>query len=770
MAITTIEARCNARPTRLAFVLPNPDRELLLKVIARATTLWGGLFNPIIILDDASRKTSGVHYTMLPQEPYLQRQVEILTAFDPDVLINYSNAPLPPELTPWTHRTFPADELDWQQPFNQGIRSHFVDVFPILGELWDKEFKSTANPRFKIKFMDKAESKKSLFLSARFGLYSNDDRYEFLRRNFNAELLVYDAAFRSSRWPADFHTLLSFTTMYCRPNRRHIRTHAFFLLNPADPFDVIEYWNLRASGTYLFPLTLQDYQECTHAIGDFGAVAAYPINDSITNHPVIMKAPSITDEEQQAVTTWIGSLGTVKDLSMMGWVPHYRKAPYGVVSDLDISPVRSFEARVTAVLNDGYGTIQGPKPTFLTSRNNFEHWSLDLSFLTYSDPTTCFTLPWLNSGCDELVNRTIGSSRGIDASHVSQSGIVTRQDGEDGDLHVGPITAIDVVSAFLEGKECEYLRTSSPGLALQRIIEMLDGFHKCEVFQNPAIRDLLEELATGKHRLGTEVRGAVKKSLKDYKIYTRPATQKEIAQRAEELLSRAIEANVFRVGLQFQCSRCKRHHWYSITEFNQEYNCKSCFSREVTPRLDTTDWYYASDGLFRSTNKLDGNMTILLTLEFFNALLSYDMSYAPSFEYKLNGEQHEMDFGVISSKMLGSGVETIFGESKSGAALKDEERKKLQTFGEKTGSYLCFCTLADDFTDTDKDFFRQLYDAGVKVIMLPRFFLEMERAEIARHHSKNDPGRSKTVPDWLMRHTIIRTLGDAFAKKHHIWI
>ena len=44
MGTTTIEARCNARPTRLAFILPRPDRDLMMNVIARATTLWGGLF------------------------------------------------------------------------------------------------------------------------------------------------------------------------------------------------------------------------------------------------------------------------------------------------------------------------------------------------------------------------------------------------------------------------------------------------------------------------------------------------------------------------------------------------------------------------------------------------------------------------------------------------------------------------------------------------------------------------------------------------------
>ena len=98
MATTTIEARCNARPTRLAFILPHPDRALLFTVITRATSLWGGLFDPIIILDDSTRKTAGVHHTTFPPDPYLTVQRDLLKAFDPDLLINYSANPLPPEL------------------------------------------------------------------------------------------------------------------------------------------------------------------------------------------------------------------------------------------------------------------------------------------------------------------------------------------------------------------------------------------------------------------------------------------------------------------------------------------------------------------------------------------------------------------------------------------------------------------------------------------------------------------------------------------------
>lgn len=186
---------------------------------------------------------------------------------------------------------------------------------------------------------------------------------------------------------------------------------------------------------------------------------------------------------------------------------------------------------------------------------------MDISFSTFLRANTCYTLPWLNSGCDSLVSSKIGSSMDMDASRVSREGIVTRHDGDSGDVRIAPITAVDAVGAFLQGKEIEYLRTSTPGLAHMRIIEMLDGFYKCEVFQNSAIRELLEELATGQHRLGKEVRGAVKKSLKNYKRYHQPANPQQVSERAESLISRAIEATVFRVGVEFQCSRCKRYHW-----------------------------------------------------------------------------------------------------------------------------------------------------------------------------------------------------------------
>ena len=171
MATTTLEARCNARPTSLfAFILPEPGSGDAVLGDGVPTRTWGGIFNPIVILDDAMRQARGVHYTTLPPDhPYLESQSNLLMAFDPDLLINYGTDNLPPALHKFQHRTFAADRLDWN-PWGQGdrIQSYFVDIWPILDDLWDKEFKGISNPRLKIKFLEKTRAESSLIARGSF--------------------------------------------------------------------------------------------------------------------------------------------------------------------------------------------------------------------------------------------------------------------------------------------------------------------------------------------------------------------------------------------------------------------------------------------------------------------------------------------------------------------------------------------------------------------------------------------------------------------------
>ena len=769
MATTTIEARCNARPTRLAFVLPTPDRATLLKIIERATSLWGGRFNPILILDGAQQKVEGRHYSLLPRPPYVKQLVDVLRGFDPDLLISYGGAVLPEELKPWEHRTFPADNLEWN-PVGRGARSFFVDVQPVLRDLWDKEFRNVAEPRMRFRFIPKDESELSLLLAARFGLYERAAHYEFITEHFKAEPIT-EAKLRTTPWPPAFHMPISITGLYCQSHRPSIHPHAGFLLDPNDPFDVIDYWNLRAAGMILLPLTMATYRDDKDIISAFGARSSYSLGTEDTMAITIIKGRSITDAQMEEVQAWIRDNGVTKSHVMaQGWVPEYDRQGYPANSEIDVEPIRGFESNAIGVLIDGYGRIDGPKPSFLDQNDYYSHWSMDWGLSTFLAPEACYKLPWLNPECDALVARKVGFDSGMKAAHVSKSGIVTRHGGDSSEIRLSPISAVQAVKAFLKGVGLRYRETSTPGLALARIIEMLGNLYECEIFQNEAIRKALEEMSTGETRTTKHIHSQVIHSLRYFKLYGQNISENQKKSRAERIIHRAIDANVFRVGLVFQCSTCNRSHWYSTTEFTKTYSCKECFSQEKTPYIHELEWQYSSDGLFRNGKNLDGNITILLALSFFQEIYHIDgLKYAPSFLYKIDDQEGEMDFAILGSESYRPGTDLIFGEAKTAAALKDDARAKLKAFGLKTKAFICFCTLADDFSAEDKEYFKDLHKAGIRIIMLSRFFLDMDREAVAEYRSHN-PGRSATVADWLSRETIVKTLGEPFAKENYIWV
>jgi hypothetical protein len=68
---------------------------MLEKVFELNTLLWGGMLNPVVVLDGTTRKQVGPSLRL--------RKLNVR----PDILINYSNAQLPPFLAPFRERTFP---------------------------------------------------------------------------------------------------------------------------------------------------------------------------------------------------------------------------------------------------------------------------------------------------------------------------------------------------------------------------------------------------------------------------------------------------------------------------------------------------------------------------------------------------------------------------------------------------------------------------------------------------------------------------------------
>lgn len=58
MSTRTLQIDCNTRPVRIAFLVDKPDPTTLEKIFELNTLLWGGCFNPVVVLDGSTRKAS----------------------------------------------------------------------------------------------------------------------------------------------------------------------------------------------------------------------------------------------------------------------------------------------------------------------------------------------------------------------------------------------------------------------------------------------------------------------------------------------------------------------------------------------------------------------------------------------------------------------------------------------------------------------------------------------------------------------------------------
>lgn len=285
----------NIRPARVAFLMGKPEHDVLQEIINVNTLLWGGILNPIVVLDGSTCPTE-----QFPSYTYDEGIVRLLREFDPDVLINFSSAEgVPPFLNAFKHRMFDRSSLRWN-PWGKGEVSFFLEVWPFLSRYWQQVHQFLKKPALEFSYLDlSAGGDLRTYLSARFGSYPNDEGYKLLAGNFDATALTYDENFRKAfTWPGGKKTfpiqLTTFGLDIRSPGFLH--SHMYFLMDPTNVFDIADFWNLRAAGSRVFGLPAPHYQDFEKSIIAFGEDGTYAINDSVMSHPTVVKARSIKEE------------------------------------------------------------------------------------------------------------------------------------------------------------------------------------------------------------------------------------------------------------------------------------------------------------------------------------------------------------------------------------------------------------------------------------------------------------------------------------------
>ena len=756
MNLRVLHVSCNIRPARIAFVISKPDPAILEEVFRVNTVLWGGLLNPVVVLDDSTRKRVGRYY-QYDDTPYAEELRLLLREFDPDLLINFDGSVLPASLDVFKERIFTKDALRWN-PWGKDEVPFFLEVWPFLRNYWRSEVRYSKEPPQKFAYMEPDGPMKT-YLTAAFGAFAdNDEGKKVLIEYFGAKLVTYDEEFRKA--PKQELTFPIRATQFDLriPSPKPRSSDIFFLLDPAQMHDVVDYWNLRAAGFRVFSLPVDCYKDYAERAKAFARRSMDPSVPKPFAGPTIVKARSIEDDVSTQAGHWLRGLDLELTPSVMGWVPRFGERHDRVEPDVEIRAATAKDVSQNIMMSDTSGEIQFPPPCELSDGDQSQHWAIDLTAFGASEDTI-FRLPWLKPSCDKVAEYSFGHSFGAAAARVSKHGIVVMARGSHDLSLVREPKVTDVWAAYLKDCGFTYLKTSSAGLALDRIIEQLGGVHRCQIFQNAGVRELVNVLSNGAPNSAQFVRQSIYKAI--------PADEDQ-GTKGREILENLISLQLLRQGFELQCEKCQRRDWYHLSEVAEQFKCKKCFHVQLVPLLGGHTWSYVSNRLFRLEGKMSGCVTTILALIFFRFCLGFDTRIVSSFDYSGPGGAAERDFAILTSDSFQEDVDVIIGECKTNFDLKDKEKKDLKDLGLATGAYIAFAIDAGDFSDDDKAYFRELIEAGIRPILLVRRHLEMSYLEASNYRHKAVALRSGA--DALHRLTVIDTLGSEFAKKHYIWV
>ena len=206
--------------------------------------------------------------------------------------------------------------------------------------------------------------------------------------------------------------------------------------------------------------------------------------------------------------------------------------------------------------------------------------------------------------------------------------------------------------------------------------------------------------------------GGDEKSMPENSVLPRIArivNQAKYAGTKERIIQQLIEAKVFQLGLETQCSVCTQSSWYSVKDADYELQCPKCLERlSFPPASKEVTWSYRTLGPFSLPNQAHGAYAVLLTLRFFSESGFLDGATTPLMSFTANNEkmeQMEADLALFfqASKFRESKTEVVFAECKTFNSFRTEDADRMAKLGDAfPGAVLVFAALKESLSEKEK--------------------------------------------------------------------
>jgi len=714
------------------------DLDAALQAASLNTSLWGGIYNPIVPLTPSKNRN------------------ETLEAFDPDILINLTGADLPAELDDrYKHRIEGPDILVQMDNYtNQRILGIGFSIIPVIRHVYEKELRHSAEQSRAAVLKPQAAPGWPEFAAFAYGSYqwlpAQDVDFEkiFRRglraRNVDLPELMPPPNHDALLLPLDFTAY----GLQLIGGTGGLSSHIIFVGDHRSLEDLVEFWNIRATGRTVVFVPAEACKNFESIIRLVATEGQYPINHQVENHADLQKSPGLSDALFKEVCDWIDTLD-IGQYTRSSYSPRFGHES----DDIRVAELEASDGEEISILEDGQMTpVKLIPPPYLTRDNIRERqysWAVEVTMSGgFHTPEYMFSFPE-EPAVEEVVRRGMLGEPG--EVRLGRRGVVMQQKWAPSTINPMPVSTKDVFQALFKqaGLRAE---PSQPGQYAEQIIKKMGLLHrKCRVFKIRGVREILDKLGDGSTLTKGNMCKIVKSTTPDeHGKNWRPELYEDLVLKHGQkrplgfttIFDVLLDNRILRPGLSFRCKTCFKEDWYHVSEFTEEYTCRYCFASQRVPFASVHEWQYKSDGLFRIPDSAQGSVAVILSLWRFEHLTQADCGRyltSQNFIASDTGKRCEIDYAYIVMGSTDTSYDIVLGQATRFSDFSDGDMKNMVEIAERFPKkpFLAFSTLKEQFSNTDKERLRGLAGQGYRVIAFTREELDpydlFERFDHAPH-------------------------------------
>lgn len=624
------------RPLRIGWAINDGDFESFRSAVRMSYALWGGRFNPIIMVDKAGEAD------------------DLVEAFRVDFLVPLGESD--------AVRTFAERFPHLINPFfseaifvggaEHGGRSHVLDIYNELVHLRGKpEWQSLKDEGIRL-YSWQADDPLADFFLIWLGDYPSRDEVHIPYRRLledaaDAKTVIID---RGAKLPTDLFRQPGIPAVSGYGLRRHHSVWAgwdqpgFFSGAARNLNDLVTYWNLRAADIpvlFIDPDYIDRYGE---GIDEWAMRLGRGLSGRRFEY-----------ERQLAVWVRMDDSGTTPESVAAVFRPFGVRARMiyrvGKVSwGASIRPPVMYFDQVSTlgVVGEEWGKL---KVSFPLDRRPYcgEAWFhtqmlvASLSFLggLYGNEQRTFRPPFVPE-LNEFYARAMHFEYNKVRSEPGGIGVIV--DAADASSFLYALPTSDLVERVMDLAGFS-AKLSAGGLIARQLITQLGGVDGARAFKIPGVRRLLRtygptdpftkkaalELIGGRDPKNPAARFSDHEGL----YIERRAVGTKLTPRA--VFGYMVEKGLFRIGAELECSNCGMKSWTSLDDLKQRVTCELCGRDfDATRQLVDGCWHYRRSGVLGGERNAQGAIPIALTLQQFEVNLSPLDShlYSPSLDLK----------------------------------------------------------------------------------------------------------------------------------------